>query len=76
MAMSKTVLGALIKSKMDALSDEDKADRSKTAEAIADAVITHIAAAAVINGLAVGLAAPPGGGPVTGTLVMPPGSIT
>lgn len=40
-------------------------------------LITHIRAAAEINGTAgVGLVAPSGGGPVTGGVILPPGSIT
>jgi hypothetical protein len=68
MALSKTVLGALMHSKMDALSNEDKADRAKTFEALADAVIQHLTTAGVVTVNPAGLLAPPGtaGGPVTG----------
>jgi hypothetical protein len=75
MAMDPTVLAALMRQKIDALSDRDKADRNKTYEALADAVITHIRAAAQISGAAgVGLIAPSGA--VTGSVILPPGSIT
>jgi hypothetical protein len=41
------------------------------------ALFAHFSANAQINGVAaVGLVAPPGGGPVTGAVVLPPGSIT
>ena len=75
MPMNADALAELIETKMDALSDEEKADRKKTYKVFAAAVIEHIQAAASISGVAAGLAAPPGGGPVTGTLVVPPGSI-
>lgn len=74
--MDKAVLGPLMMSKIDALTDEQKKDRSAVFEALADAVITHVSTTAQISGVCVGLAAPPGGGPVTGTAVLPPGSIT
>jgi hypothetical protein len=78
MPMNKTVLGALMVAKVDALSDSDKADKTKTFEALAEAVILHITQAAVISGTCVGLIAPPGtgGGPVTGVASLPAGSIT
>jgi hypothetical protein len=83
MAMSKTVLGPLMKSKIDALSDEDKADRDKVFEALADAVITHISTTAQIAGIIVtvvsvsGVTTGPGvSGPGAGTGIAPPGSIT
>lgn len=47
MAMSKTVLGALIKSKIDAVGD--KTDRDALMEALADAIISHITTAGVVT---------------------------
>lgn len=75
MAMNKTVLGALIKANVDALSPEDVAGRTALFEAIADAVITHIQTAATTVGLVVTAVAPPGGGPVVGTAAGGPGSV-
>lgn len=77
MALSKTVLGPLLKNAIQGLSDEDSRDPDKLFEAMAGAIIDHIHAAASITGVCVGLVAPPGvaGGPVTGTAVLPPGSI-
>lgn len=40
------------------------------------AFISHIRTNAEINGVCVGLTSAPGGGPVTGAAVLPPGSIT
>lgn len=41
-----------------------------------NAFFAHITTNAQINGVAgVGLVAPPGGGPVTGAVILPPGSI-
>jgi hypothetical protein len=77
MPMSAEVLGPLIQSKMDALTDEQKADRAQTFKAMAEAFIQHVSTAAQITGvLGPGLATPPGGGVVAGTVVLPPGSIT
>jgi len=76
MPMDKTVLGPLLKTKIHALSDEDAANPDKVFEAMADAFIEHVSTAAQISGVCTGLAAPSGGGPVTGTAVLPPGSIT
>jgi hypothetical protein len=41
-----------------------------------NAFFAHMTALLQVSGLAVGLVAPPGGGPVTGTLLLAPGSIT
>jgi uncharacterized protein (UPF0261 family) len=72
MAMNKTILGPLIKSKVDAI--VDKTDRDALYEAIAAAVIEHIQAAATVTGLVVvGTSAT--GGPVTGTASGAAGSI-
>lgn len=85
MPMVPTALSALIETKMDAaiqaagqppLSADARKGRKAMIDAIAAAVIEHIKAAAQINGVAaVGLVSPPGGGPVTGTVILPPGSI-
>ncbi len=40
------------------------------------AIVAHIRTDAQISGVCTGLTSPPGGGPVTGTAVLPPGSIT
>jgi hypothetical protein len=68
MAMSKQILGAAMKSKMDELTDEEKADRSKTFEALADAIIDHIKTYASVAVPAAGLieTTPGGPAPVTG----------
>jgi hypothetical protein len=42
MALSGTVLGQLIKGNIDALSDEDKADRDKVFEEMGKAIVSHI----------------------------------
>ena len=76
MAMSKTVLGPLLKAAIQSLSPEDSVNGDKIYEAMAGAIIDHIKTAAQISGVCVGLVAPPGGGAVTGTAVLPPGSIT
>ncbi|HEY8922882.1 MAG TPA: hypothetical protein VIU64_00805 [Polyangia bacterium] len=73
MAMSADVLGPLMKQAIDAV--PNKADRDAVFKALASAVIAHIQTAAQISGPAVGLTSAPGGGPVTGVLAVPPGSI-
>lgn len=75
MPMDADALGALMKANVDALSDEAKADRSQTYKALAAAVIQHIQTAAQISGACTGLTSAPGGGPVVGVAVLPPGSI-
>lgn len=78
MAMNKTVLGALMKSNIDALSDSSKQDREAVFEALADAVISHIQTTAAITGIIVASVAgvtPGGGVSGPGTAVAPPGSI-
>lgn len=75
MALSASVLATLMRSKMDALTDDQKADRDASYNALASAVVEHIQAAAQIAGVCVGLTSAPGGGPVTGTATLPPGSI-
>ncbi len=47
MALSKTVLGPLIKAKIDAVAD--KTNRADLFEAMAEAVIEHITTAGVVN---------------------------
>lgn len=68
MAMDPDTLAASMRSKMDALSDADKADRDKTFKALAEAVIEHVQTYASVAVPAAGLLAPAGtaGGPVTG----------
>lgn len=74
--MSKTALAGAMITAMDKLSDADKADRRKTFEALAEAIIDHIKAHAQINGAAgLGLTSV-SGGPVSGTVILLPGSIT
>ena len=73
MAMDKTVLAQLMLDNMAALSDADKADRTKTFEALADAFITHVRTAASISGACTGLTCPSGA--VAGVASLPPGSI-
>ena len=73
--MSADILGPLIQSNIDALTDDQKKDRPTVFKAMAGAIIAHIQTNAQIAGLAVGLVAPPSGGPVTGTLTVAPGSI-
>ena len=73
MPMSADVLGPMIKHAIDAV--ENKADRDAVFRAMAGAIIAHINTAAQISGPAAGLTSAPGGGPVTGVLVVPPGSI-
>lgn len=75
MAMSADVLGPLIQSNIDALTDDQKKNRPEVFKAMAAAIIAHIQETAQIEGLAIGLVAPPSGGPVTGTLTVAPGSI-
>ncbi len=75
MAMNKTILGALMKANVDALTVEQIQGRTAIFEALADAVITHLTAAATFAGfIVVGTSAT--GGPVTGTATGAPGSIT
>jgi hypothetical protein len=51
--------------------------RQEVLEAEHNALFAHISANAAIAGAAgVGLVAPPGGGPVTGSVILLPGSIT
>lgn len=76
MAMDKTVLGPMLKAAIQSLSPEDSVNGDKVYEAMAGEIIQHIKDAAQISGACTGLAAPSGGGPVTGTAVLPPGSIT
>ena len=68
MALSKTVLGPLIKSKIDAVAD--KTNRDDLFEAIADAVIEHITSAGVVNVVSVSGVTTGGAssGPGTGTI--------
>ncbi len=68
MAMSPDLLGAAMLSKMDALTDAEKADRSKTFKALAEAVIEHIQNYASVAVPAAGLieTTPGGPAPVTG----------
>jgi hypothetical protein len=49
MALSATVLAGLMRENMDALSDAEKADRNKTLQALAEAVVQHITEAAVMT---------------------------
>lgn len=60
MALNAPTLGALIKTKIDAV--PDKGDRDAVLTAIAEAVVEHIQVAAVVVGTSVS------GGPVTGTV--------
>lgn len=75
MPMDKTVLGPLLKAAIQGLSPEDSINGDKIYEAMAGAFIQHVQTAAQISGVCTGLVAPPGGGPVTGAAVLPPGSI-
>ena len=51
MAMDKNILGALIKTKVDALSDTEKQTDIKVWTAVADAIISHIKSNAEISSL-------------------------
>jgi hypothetical protein len=48
MALNADVLGALMKANIDALTDEQKADRVATFKALASAIIAHIQSAGVV----------------------------
>lgn len=86
MPMNKVTLGALMKSKVDAIPDPavgESISRTAIFEAIAEAVIEHISSSAQISGVIVTVASvtavTPGmgvSGPGTGTGTAPPGSIT
>jgi hypothetical protein len=72
MALSATVLSAAMRAKLLAAPDVSAVDDeglTAMCDALAEAVVEHVTAAAVV--LPVLLVAPPGGGPVTGT-----GSVT
>lgn len=51
MAMDKDILGALMKTKVDALSDTEKQTDIKVWSAVADAIISHIKSNAEISSL-------------------------
>jgi hypothetical protein len=66
------VLGALIQSSIDSLSDEEKRDRQKLFKAMGDAIIAHLLATAPnVAVVSVSLVTPGVGvsGPGTGTLI-------
>lgn len=65
MPLSAAVLGPLLQSNIDALSNAQKANRAAVFQAMAAAIITHITTAGVVNVTVVGTSAT--GGPVTGT---------
>lgn len=70
MALSGTVLGDLMKANVDvvvaaATAAQEAPDRSLIFEAMGNAIVAHITANALV--LPTALAAPSGGGPVTGT---------
>jgi hypothetical protein len=80
MALSATVLADLMDSKAQAATpianEEARAGRKRMFTAVAEAVVEHISAAAQVSGTAaVGLTSATGG-PVTGAVILPPGSIT
>jgi hypothetical protein len=66
MALSGTVLGALIKSNIDALDDQDKADRDKLFEEMGKAIVSHIQTAGTVAVNTV-TTCPAGAGTGTGT---------
>ena len=69
MALSATVLSGLIKANIDSMLRPDQSGQTqKLADAIAQAVVTHITSAAVV--VPTLMIAPPTGGPVTGTGVV------
>jgi len=70
MALSGSVLGALIKSNIDALSDADKQDRDKLFETMGNAIVSHITGNAVVNVISVSgvTAGGASSGPGTGTI--------
>jgi hypothetical protein len=83
MAMDGNVLGALMMSKIDALTDVQKANRASVFAELGAAVVEHIQAFAQVSGIVVTVASvslvTPGvgaSGPGTGTGVAPPGSIS
>jgi hypothetical protein len=80
MATNATGLADLMDSKAQAAFPIEnaaaRAGRKAMFTAVAEAMVEHFTTFAQISGVAVGLVAPPGGGPVTGTLVLPPGSIS
>lgn len=49
MALNTTVLGALMKSKVDAIADVDVGDRQRFFDALAAAVVEHVQAAAAVT---------------------------
>lgn len=71
MPMSAEVLGPLLKGNIDALTDEQKKDRSAVFEAMAAAIITHIQSAGIVNvtvvGTATGVTSGGASAPVAGT---------
>lgn len=76
MALSASALADLIEGKFPELAEQAAKDARKAVlTAIAEAVVEHINSAAEINGVvAVGLTSATGG-PVTGSAILPPGSV-
>lgn len=74
--MSKEVLGPALKAAMDGLTNDEKRDRDKIFLALADAVIKHLQTFGEVQATVLpGLTTAPGGGPVTGVLIVPPGGV-
>ncbi len=69
MPLSASVLGPLLQSNIDALSDDDKRNRAAVFEAMAAAIITHITSAGLVTltaAVATGVTAGGAAVPVTG----------
>jgi hypothetical protein len=73
--MNGDVLGIEMMKAVDALSNAQKQDREAIYKAMGRALVAHIQRFGFITGAATGLTSPPGGGPVVGVIVTPPGSI-
>ncbi len=74
MAMNGNALGDALLAAVDALSTSDKANRQKVFRALGSTIVSYIQTNASINGV-VGVGLSTGTGPVTGTLIVPSGSI-
>jgi len=78
--MLPEVLGVAMMGAVDALSIDQKKDRTQVFRALADAIVLHIQTFAqlqgiVVTGTAAGVMSGPAAAPVVGTGLAPPGSV-
>lgn len=68
MSMDGNALGDAMKAACDALTPEQKRDRTEVFHALGTAIVTYLQANATVNGLATGVQGGAGTAPVTGTV--------